>query len=419
MTDKGDPYVVRRIGGFGCLLGLLATPPIAGRWFALEPLYPADPGPLWAFSVAVIGLSLWLLLGCSPRRGRLAALSIPFFALMATELVVRLAVIRTEAPRRRMIQLADRCYHDHTAFVPHPFLQFVGRAGVSREDDGVDRGGGFNERGFLGPLLPYEKPDDVVRIACLGGSTTARGYPFVMERDLAERLGPPWRPQVQNFGVVRYSSTHSVVNFVLNVVDYSPDYVVFHHAWNDHWARDRDVPIRGDGTHFMKAFEYPRVPDALLIRASVIYRYLKDRFLPTPSWTFLSHALMTETPLRKGPRYRDLSELWPYERNVRTIVDLALLRGIVPVLTTQPHATDPDVPKIEIGKHIDQCNAIVRRLASEYGDRALFVDLDAAITSRHEEFFIDLGHMNAEGTAFKARAVADAILRHWREHHPG
>ena len=311
--------------------------------FALGALHPQDVLPLWLLCATLVGIGLVLMGRSGGWRIKLAALLVPFLGMVGVELLIRLYLKTTDEPRERMVELADRTHEDQTVYAPHPFLQFTGRPGLVRADEGeIPRGGGFNERGFPGPELPSKKQPGALRIACLGGSTTASGYPFVLEQDLQ---GLSDTVEVLSFGVTRYSSTHSTVNFVLNVVDFEPDYVVFHHAWNDHWARDRDATVRGDASHFMREFRYPEIPDARLIRASVIYRYFKDRVQPAPPWTFLTHALMAKTPLKEGAPYRDLSELAPYERNVRTIVDLALLRGIVPVLTTQPHATDPNVPR--------------------------------------------------------------------------
>jgi len=262
--------------------------------------------------------------------------------------------------------------------------------------------------------VPRAKPPDTVRIACLGGSTTGRGYPRRMQALLQEQAGDKWRFEAMNFGLGWYTSAHSVVNFVLNVVDYAPDYVVFHHAWNDARARNVDGPVRGDYGHAFRAFEAPSVPDALLIRGSVLYRWLKDRMFGEPNWAFLDRAVLRPRRQRSGPPFGDTTELEPYVRNVRTIVEVARARGIVPVLTTQPHTLDPDTPGFAAAVHIRQCNQIVRALAREYGDRVLFVDLDAAFTGKNE-LFIDLGHMAERGMREKAAAIGDAILAHWRE----
>ena len=107
-------------------------------------------------------------------------------------------------------------------------------------------------------------------------------------------------------------------------------------------------------------------------------------------------------------RSDDFSNLYPYERNLRTMIDFSILRGIRVVLTTQPHSTG-----IRYGdriSHMIQCNAILQKLAKEYGNKIVFVDVDKAITGKMERVFQDLGHMNQEGITFKARLIGEAIL---------
>ena len=219
--------------------------------------------------------------------------------------------------------------------------------------------------------------------------------------------------EVLNFGMGWYSSTHSVVNFVLNVTDYTPDYVVFHHGWNDRESRDRGA-IRGDYLHAFHPFRYPTIHDAWLIRGSVVYRWVKNLLRPKPAYAYLDKAVVRPRPRLDGAAFQDLSELAPFRRNVRTIVDLALARGMVPVLTTQPHSTDPAIAAAAHATHMDQCNTIVREEAARYGDRILFVDLDRQVTGLHNEFFVDVGHMDEIGIAFKARTIGEVILQHWR-----
>lgn len=422
-VDTQNVWAPRVVGAAGVALAVALAPPVVGRVFALGPLHAPDHAPLWGLSgvLLVVGLLLALWPGAVGARTKLAALLVPVFALLGVELLWRLQLKTTEGPRRQMVILANQCYPEESVFVAHPFLQFAMRPGTERGsgEDARERvhgsyngEGGYNGGGFKGPDLPHERAAGSLRIACLGGSTTARGYPQVMRDWLLERDGAPALVEALNFGLSRYSSTHSTINFVLNVLDYSPDYVVFHHAWNDHWGRDVDVPVRGDGSHYMSAFNYPRIPDAVLIRSSLIYRQIKFGQRASFSWMDLNRAVTSEAPRRTGPRYQDLTELAPYERNIRTVTDLALVRGITPVLTTQPHATEPDVLKVFIGGHIDQCNEIMRAVAAEYGPRIVFVDLDRQVTGVHEEFFLDVGHMNDAGIEFKAQAIGQAILEH-------
>jgi hypothetical protein len=320
-------------------------------------------------------------------------------AFVALETTARVYVRNLEAPERtEIILLARRTYRDQMAYQPHPFLQFTGRPGVSlRRDEVLGTTRPFNELGVRGPVPDEAKPERTTRIACLGGSTTASGYPAYMKEILQRRL---------------YTSLHSVVNFIVHGVDYSPDYVVFHHAINEGRGRGRRSEVRGDYTHFLTPFQYPSIPDALLIRASVIYRWLKQRVTREPDWAFLDAAVVRDEERKEGDPYRQLSDLEPYERNIRSIVDIALARGITPVLVTQPHSTDPETHFQDVEEHMRQSNTLVRHLAETYDGKVLLVDLDVECTGRND-LFTDRIHMTEAGIELKARAIADVVQEHW------
>ena len=410
--------VIKWIGLIGGLFGLLLVPPVAARLWALEPLHSSDVVGLWVLAGAMILLGLLVAFGRFAGRMQFAALLMPLYGFLLVEMGARTWVRFADTETQlEVMRLGRQSYEEMMAFKPHPFLLHVGRPAVAMVgNEAMGNLSPFNELGFLGALRPYEKPRNTIRVVCMGGSTTARGYPFLLGSKLDEGLGKRWRAQALNFGMGYYSSAHSVVNFCLNALDFDPDYVIFHQAWNDARVRNRDAPTRGDYTHAFKAFEHPVIPDRYLIRGSVVYRYLKERFFGQADWAYLAPAITRDTPFKKGEKFTDLTELEPYARNVRTILDVALARGVMPVLTTQPHTSDPDVERANISVHIQQCNDIVREIAAEYGERILFVDLDRMVTGVHDDFFVDLGHMNQEGKAFKAEAFAKVILEHFEAH---
>ena len=403
--------LLRKIGVVGLLLGLLCAPPIAGWLLALEPLHHDDLVPLWGFAAALSAMSLFVGFSASPHRQKVASVLVLALVLVCGELTFRAWVaFWPRSEQEALILLARRTYPDTAAYQPHPFLQFTGRPGVAlRGNEALGTLLPYNERGFLGPDLAPDKPPSAIRVACLGGSTTARGYPRRMQDFLRERLGVALGVEVMNFGQGWYTSAHSVVNFALNVSDYSPDYVVFHHAWNDGRARNRVAAVRGDYGHALKAFDPPPILDAALIRGSTLYRWVKQELRGEPDWAFLGAAVVKEGLTKPGPPFADVSELRPYERNVRSVVDLALARGVVPVLVTQPRSTDPDVAVALVAPHIDQCNEIVRAVAERYGEAVVLVDLAADLTGQNE-IFVDIAHMTAEGMDQKAEAVGEAIL---------
>lgn len=398
------------LGGATALLGL-AVVPLWVQWtVALTPLHADDVVPLWLLAAAATALGVYVM---RRRPPRLAALLFPLLLLVGGEVVARLYLRFAASPEalRESIRLAGSTYPDGAAFVAHPFLQFTGRP--RRELSGGDVLGesSFNNLGFVGPDVTRDKPAGVVRVAFLGGSTTATGYFRPAEKRLNELAkGSAVRFECINFSIGYYTSMHSTVNFVVNVRDYKPDYVVFLHGWNDLRGAGHPDDYRGDYSHSFKPFALPPIRDALFLRSSVMYRYVQHRIAPTPDWANLGVATQYQD-IRHGDTRALLDAT--YLRNIGTVVTLAEAGGIVPVLVTQAHSTDPKIAFAQDAEGIAHYAALCRQAAEGYGDRVVFVDLDKMTTGIHNEFFRDVGHHNEEGVRFKGLAVAEAIWARW------
>lgn len=405
----GFPF---KIGVGGCVLALLLIPPVFEALFALGELEPEDDPGLWALAAAMLLASAFVGLNRLGVRNKLAAMHLSVTALVALELILRLVVGHLQPDvQARLEEMGSSTYPRKMSFQGHPFLQFVGSSN-HRSDEGHKT---FNSRGFVGPDFSERKPPNTVRVACLGGSTTQYGYPAVLGEYLNKQAGPNGkRFEALNFGLSSYTTAHSLVNLALNVAHLSPDYVVIHHAWNDEIVRDIQGGMKSDYSHAFDAFSAPEIPLWPMVRASVLVRYALFLAVGRPRWASLENALVKDVN-HDEPRYRKPAELKYYRRNLQTMVDLALVRGITPVLTTQPYTTDKSKHETEIWKHIKQCNVIARALAKKYGDKILFVDLDRKMTGTMNHLFKDLGHLTDPGIAVKARAIGEVI----RDHHNG
>lgn len=404
--------VNRLTGGLGLFIGALLAPPVFSVLFSMAHLSPGNRIGLLAFCLIVLATSGAVLALRHRVRSEWSLLLAAALCLIGIELAARLTIVVFRPDMKPgLAGLAARTYPEFMAYRGHPFVQFTGNPSVALR--GNEQLGGlmpFNNYGFLGRDFRAEKPDGTVRIAAMGGSTTASGYPAILERYLNEqREDRSITFEALNLGQGWYTTAHSLVNFVLNVVDFSPDYVIIHHAWNDRMARDAGDDFRSDYSHALKAFDPPPIIDKYPIRFSVLYRYVKSKFTDEPPWAFLGPAVQRERDF-VSPPYQDLGELRMFERNIRTIIDLAKLNGIRAVLTTQPHSTDPDILYGQTAPHISQCNDVLREVATSYGDEILFVDLDRMMTGRMDELFRDVGHLHETGRRFKAEEIGKVIL---------
>lgn len=420
-TEKKD-FSVRFnsfLGKTGICFSILLFPFICGKLFTVGEFVYNESRYLLIASILLLCFSILFLFMKERIRATFSFLFFILLILMFIELVARTSIklIANSEAKNKLSEQCNWSYPAHTAYVGHPFLQFTGKPSAAlKGNEALGDLPPFNNFGFVGHDFNYEKPGDVIRIACIGESTTADGYPAVLETYLnSNRSNKAKHFEVMNFGQAYWTTNHSLVNFLLNVLDFHPDYVVIHHGWNEAKIRNASPEeFRGDYTHAFKSFSPPTVYDRYLIRVSTIYRWLKFRIDKTPSWTSLGTSIQVEHK-ETSSDFSSLSELKPFERNLENMIDVALLRRIKVILTTLPHSTDTSISMYSSSKSIDQCNAINRKLGEEFKDKIFFVDLDSMITGKHNEIFKDLGHVSDEGRKMKSEAIGKVILNYVEE----
>ena len=283
--------------------------------------------------------------------------------------------------------------------------------------------GSVNDRGFLGWPSDHalEKPANVVRIACLGASTTQSGnkagvagsYPYQLERMLEREAVQ--RVEVMNFGVSGWTTAETLVNYLLTVRDYSPDIVIVHHSINDVAPRlYRDY--RNDYTHFRTTWSPP--PYTLWQQALVTVSDLGTWLLLHTTGT--PHQRQFITRPRRGPiRLDEENRLDPttelaFRRNVNAIAEYQQLRGGRTVFLTMPHShvagQIANIQQIGILDH----NRILRELAAGPNrPNRVLVDAERAFPSTTDpdrSFFRDSVHVSPEGNELKARLVTQSLF---------
>jgi hypothetical protein len=283
---------------------------------------------------------------------------------------------------------------------PHPFLQFTQTRGMSS--------GGIRNLGFADiTISDIPKPEGVIRVACLGNSTTCDGYPEALE-DFLNDCGQGQRFQVLNFGLGWWASVHSMLNFVLNVRDFHPDFVVVHENCND--EKYRGYPgLRGDYAHCTHSFSIERHRDEWLYRFSLLYRLAVILVCLKSPRSFYRPKIGVAMNRGKTRDYVP-EELTLFRRNIKTICDLAGAEGIRIILTTMPFSkilryTDFDETRFH--PHLLEANAILRELAED--EDLTLVDLESLFMDR-DNFFADPFHLGPSGVKIKALCIGEAIL---------
>jgi len=416
------------VSGYALIISLLIAPPIFEKFFAMLYLFQGERVILWIASVLLMSISLYGFFG-RLRRTWVYFVLFNLLILISVELGAR-SVVKLFF-RNKEVSLARRSawtYDELRRLTGHPFLQFQGipsttgnqalgwyfsnlNSGQLESDDSLKASTGnlstFNNFGFIGRDFAYAKPPGVIRIAALGASTTADGYPAMLEEYLNGKVAAQSnRFEVMNFGHGFYTSVHVLVNFVLNVIDFAPDYIIIHQAANDQHARASEGEFRGDYSHYLKVFQPPAIADRYILRVSVPYRALKFYLNPNPEWMFIEAA--SQIRRKEPPRALNARELGVFQRNIETIIDVASARQIKVVLTTMPHSTDERYDQLNL-HHIDQFNEVLRSIAANH-DRLLFVDLDKLMTGKVNHLFVDPFHVNDNGRRMKADYIGNRII---------
>ncbi len=398
-----------------CLLAFLLFPPFQRLFFSLE--WGEGRGEdifRWALFSIVLILVLFSFDGFGQNR--------PSFSFIVTwgivvfcslELVLRLFAKYFLPFLGRKYPLPAKIYKYitenpdnlyYSRYVPHPFLQFTGPRGPAEGTVG-DFFLGFKDI----KLSDRAKPIGVISIACLGGSTTADGYPELLQKYLSDHA-PGKQFKVLNFGTTWWSSVHSTVNYILNVIDFKPDYLVLHDSCNDHHYRGFQG-LRGDCAHAYRLFLIPQTSGETLFRFSLIYRIVKIALTWKFPQLFRPHFEMKDIGLFPGKTYNYVpAELYVIERNIETICTLAAAQESTVCLTTMPLSGERKFSE-EHDKvyrpHTHDVNAIIREMAGKYD--CLLADFDKQMTG-NEIFFNDAVHSSLEGNTRKAELVGRIIL---------
>ena len=382
-------------------IGTLLVPTVFKTILAFDSLLPQEEHSLIISSVVVILSGGLLLLFRRLIPSNLSLILFGFGLIVLTDLAFRFIVKVSFSDELKTDLALDgfRTYPENIDYTGHPFLNFVKNTPS------------YNRLGFNDIDHSYLKPESVYRVACLGGSTTERGYPQLLEKLLNES-SDSIQFEVLNFGMASWTSAHSMINYLLNVVEYDPDMVIIHHGWNEAQIRNAaEGTFRPDYGHAFTYFHEPERPDGLLVRISMIYRFIKHKISATEDWMYLNKAVISHDPTSTGINYSDTTELEPYRRNIKSIIDHALIAKTDVILTTMPYNSSlEETAMAGSAINIRQCNTISHQLLTQYDTRVTLVDLDSLMTGVKNDQFADLGHVTEEGKMTKASILAKAIL---------
>ncbi len=295
----------------------------------------------------------------------------------------------------------------------------------------VNAGPGVNSLGFADEEWTVAKTPGVVRIACLGASTTQDGtapgrpcYPFLLEKVLREDGLPDaagaTSVEVMNFGVNGWTSAETLVNYALDVRRFEPDVVIVQQAVNDVWPRLWPGYV-DDYRHYRAPWRdvaFGRF-DGWLFQRSRLYALWRVR---TTSWQELEDR--NTQPIGDRRKVLGEAELEPettrgFRGNLEALVRAARADGAFVCLMTIPlddsrtWGAKAVFPKLIAGTR--EHNQVVREVAASEAAREgrvalidIAADWDRDLAGTRP-FFVDFCHVNAAGNEAKARKVAEVL----------
>lgn len=315
---------------------------------------------------------------------------------------------------------------DWIRFVPDAELSYRLRPGFTLKSS---RGGvtHHNRQGFRDTEDFPPKSDRVLRIVCLGASTTYgvsvedndETYPAQLEAQLNDALKPAgWeRVEVFNLGVGGYTSREILGTLKRALPELDPDVVLIQNAIND--VIPRFYPnYQKDYSHFRTNF----APLELNLWRKFAYR--------SQAWLAFAYgldwirplSLQSQTQKPMPPVDEALANLalnapTGYEANLSEMVATAQAAGCQVWLLTQAYldipafaGLDEDSRRLEGGyrRGLAEHTQIVIALAQKTG--AGLIELHKS-TPRDKFLFADPIHMNAAGNEVKGKLVAEALAQ--------
>ena len=293
----------------------------------------------------------------------------------------------------------------------------------------------INNIGYRGNDVDFPKPNDVIRIAIVGGSAVFdqnviddkniienKDWPHLVEAILNSQGNQ--RYEVINAGVPSHTSFDSLGRLYSQLWVYSPDYVVLYNGWNDikyfHKLKpetplitlfnpynDKRDPFR----NYLGTWDW-------LLSYSQLYIKLRNRYLA------LSIGADKEGVVEKGNSFSKYSPLAiaQYKLNVELFVDASRNIGAIPILLTQATpavSNNSQEEKNLIGYHYVKLTheALVNAYEDTYrvireveqGKKVATLDLAKNLNGR-VELFSDHVHTTPRGSEEIAKAVSGFLL---------
>ena len=262
------------------------------------------------------------------------------------------------------------------------------------------------------------KPEGLIRINCLGESTTANyivhndksySYPMELEKYLQKQM-PNKDIEVNNFGQGYWTSAEILIKFLLDVIDTEPDIIIIYYGYSE-------LPVyltKGFQNDFSHARRSLAETAYLYKYASIIphiplafYNYLVTR-LCYQNIRFSLVESITKGEININSEFIGINV---YKRNIEFIINICQAHGVNVVLSTQSHYLHDNIKNNKLHNKYRQGlileNRAIRALAEKYS--IPLVDSFSLIPSE-DKYYVDDVHLSPEGMKLLAKNISCPVM---------
>ncbi|MFC1674289.1 SGNH/GDSL hydrolase family protein [Candidatus Omnitrophota bacterium] len=340
---------------------------------------------------------------------------------------------------KKAYQFRPRLNFKKMIMEPHPYLPYVHKKHFYYENDmpvnyplNKEKKYKFrslrtnNFRHLNGPKgdrdIVIPKPNDLIRINCVGGSTTVNyiwdnnipySYPMELEKVLNGTF-PEVDIEVNNCGQGGYSSAENLIKFLLDTIDTKPDIVVLYSAYND-LPPSLTNGFQSDYSHYRRnlgeVYHFYKIASMVPYLPLAFWNFLIDRYI------FYSRNIQFDVIGATTRENTEISNeflgLNTYRRNIEHLINICKANDINVILSTFCHYLYPQVKedKVYLKYHegVRLENEIVRELAVKHG--LALVDNESMIP-REDKYFVDSVHFSPEGMRLLAINFAEPVIEY-------
>ncbi len=262
----------------------------------------------------------------------------------------------------------------------------------------------------------FKEKNNKIRIMCLGASTTANNisdgkkdysYPKMLEEYLNKNSDKEF--EVFNCGIGGWTSVDIFINFVLNLIQLSPDYIILYHGHNDLHLYLMD-DFQSDYQHGRKnlgevLYKIKRACLLPKIKFLHFYEFCKDKLFGTGNVRNDVLKLITKDKIDYTKDYSDLN----HQKNIFEYLIVLCNHLNINVMLSSfcYHNWDKSFESNKIEKGVGIENKLIKDLSVKFN--CDFVDQDKLIpkTKKH---FVDSMHFTPSGMECLVKNFSDVIL---------